>query len=249
MTAGRVLLALALTASPLLCAVVLAAGGWIAPVPALVIALASLAAGLVAVMLWTRHSHKINTAAASTSPAQTAQATQPVPVSMSNPARSSAPNSPPPAATKAAPVAKSPVAAAALNPHTSTNQTSASDTNAQVNGGDNDKNDVTVRSFAKTNPKSSDAATAPLRLVIRADETSWISVLADGQPVSQETLIAPAHASVRASHEIVARIGNAAGVTFLWNGQEIPANGAEAEVKTFVFDSTGMRTIASTPPQ
>jgi two-component system phosphate regulon sensor histidine kinase PhoR len=54
MTAGRVLLALALTASPLLCAVVLAAGGWIGPVPALVIALASLAAGLVAVMLWTR---------------------------------------------------------------------------------------------------------------------------------------------------------------------------------------------------
>jgi cytoskeleton protein RodZ len=84
-------------------------------------------------------------------------------------------------------------------------------------------------------------------LVIRATETSWISVLADGQTVSQETLIAPAHASVRATREIVARIGNAAGVTFLWNGQEIPADGAEAEVKTFVFDSNGMRVIPSTP--
>jgi cytoskeletal protein RodZ len=206
---------------------------------------------ILAVILWTRHSHKINTAAASTSPVQTAQATPPVPVSMPNPARSSAPNSPPPSATHPAATAKAPVAAAALNAgmnNTNPKQTNTSDTNNQINGGvNNDKNDVTVRSFAKPNPKSSETATAPLTLVIRADETSWISVLADGQPVSQETLIAPAHTSVRASREIVARIGNAAGVTFLWNGQEIPANGAEAEVKTFVFDSTGMRTIASTP--
>jgi Domain of unknown function (DUF4115) len=78
-------------------------------------------------------------------------------------------------------------------------------------------------------------------------ETSWISVLADGPSVSHETLIAPAHTSVRASHEIVARIGNAAGVTFVWNGQEVPADGAESEVKTFVFDSTGMRVVSSTP--
>ena len=85
--------------------------------------------------------------------------------------------------------------------------------------------------------------------MIRARETSWISVQADGQTVSQETLIAPAHASVHADREIVARIGNAAGVTFLWNGQEIPADGAEAEVKTFVFDASGMRVIPSTPAQ
>jgi hypothetical protein len=81
--------------------------------------------------------------------------------------------------------------------------------------------------------------------VIRATETSWIAILADGQSVSKETLIAPAHASVRATHEIVARIGNAAGITFLWNGQEIPADGAEAEVKTFVFDANGMRVVPS----
>jgi hypothetical protein len=84
-------------------------------------------------------------------------------------------------------------------------------------------------------------------LVIRATETSWISVLADGQTVSQETLIAPANTSVRANREIVAKIGNAAGVTFLFNGQEIPADGAEAEVKTFIFDSNGMRVATPTP--
>ena len=92
------------------------------------------------------------------------------------------------------------------------------------------------------------AEARPLTLVIRASETSWISIIADGQPVSHETLIAPAHASIRASREIIARIGNAAGVTFLWNGQEIPAQGAEAEVKTFVFDAQGMHEVPNQPP-
>jgi hypothetical protein len=107
---------------------------------------------------------------------------------------------------------------------------------------------VTVRSLARSNTKTTQKSAPSLILVIRATETSWIFVLADGQAVSQETLIAPAHTSVRANHEIVAKVGNAAGVTFLWNGQEIPADGAEAEVKTFIFDSTGMHVSPSSQP-
>ncbi|HLV89379.1 MAG TPA: RodZ domain-containing protein [Candidatus Sulfotelmatobacter sp.] len=94
------------------------------------------------------------------------------------------------------------------------------------------------------------AATKPnptMTLVIRATENSWVSVSADGQVVSQETLIAPAHTSVRASREIVAKIGNAAGIRFLWNGQEIPSDGGESEVKTYVFDASGMRVVPPTP--
>jgi hypothetical protein len=79
-----------------------------------------------------------------------------------------------------------------------------------------------------------------LSLVIRATENSWISVFSDGQLVTQETLIAPAHTSVRASREISVRIGNAAGVTFVLNGHEIPVQGAESEVKNFAFDASGM---------
>jgi cytoskeletal protein RodZ len=91
---------------------------------------------------------------------------------------------------------------------------------------------------------------ANLTLVIRASETSWIAVTADGQPVVHETLIAPAHTSVRASREIVVRAGNAAGITFALNGQEFPSQGAEGEVKTLIFDSTGLRLSATpaTPP-
>jgi hypothetical protein len=98
----------------------------------------------------------------------------------------------------------------------------------------------TVNSSANVEPS---AAAAPLNLVIRASENSWISVTADGRSVIHELLIAPAHTSIRASREIVVKIGNAAGVSFVWNGQELPAQGAEAEVQTLVFDVSGMRAV------
>jgi hypothetical protein len=81
--------------------------------------------------------------------------------------------------------------------------------------------------------------------VIRATENSWISVTADGQSVTHETLIAPAHTTVRADREIVVKVGNAAGVTFSWKGQEIAPQGLESEVKTLIFDAEGMHTPAA----
>jgi hypothetical protein len=105
--------------------------------------------------------------------------------------------------------------------------------------------DVAVRPSVSSHV-ATESAKAPttFTLVIRAAKTSWISVEADGQMVNQETLIAPAHTSARASHEIVVKAGNAAGVSFLLNGKEFPAQGNEAEVRTYVFDSKGMRTLA-----
>lgn len=113
---------------------------------------------------------------------------------------------------------------------------------------DQTENDVTTRSLIGTTRASAEKPAPTMTLVIRATENSWVSVTADGQNVSSENLIAPAHTSVRASREIIARVGNAAGVTFLWNGKEIPAQGAEAEVKTFVFDAQGMRVVAQNQP-
>ena len=79
-------------------------------------------------------------------------------------------------------------------------------------------------------------------LLIRAEKTTWVSIVADGKPVAEETLIAPAHTSIRASHEIYVRAGNAAGISFLLNGKEFPAHCNEGEVKTYIFDATGIRT-------
>ena len=220
-------------------------------IPWRILAISAIAV-VLATILWTRHSRSTGTAAASSSSAKIAQpapaqaAPAPVPASTSTPnnppsaslpastpapqPRPSTPNSPPPQAAASATSPPSANSAPAATP--------ASDAG--------EKNDVTIRSFAKSNPQPPAKSAPSLTLVIRATETSWISVLADGQTVSQETLIAPAHTSVRATREIVAKIGNAAGVTFLWNGQEIPADGAEAEVKTFVFDSNGMHVVPPT---
>ena len=85
-------------------------------------------------------------------------------------------------------------------------------------------------------------------LTLRASENSWVSITADGQPLTEETLIAPAHPTFRASQNFVVKVGNAAAVSFLWNGQEIPAQGGEGEVKTLVFDANGMRPAAPSQP-
>jgi len=82
-------------------------------------------------------------------------------------------------------------------------------------------------------------------LVIRAEQTSWVSISADGQPVAHETLIAPAHTSVHANREIVVKTGNAAGISFLLNGKEIPASGDPGEVRIYIFDATGIKSSAA----
>lgn len=110
------------------------------------------------------------------------------------------------------------------------------------------KGDVTIRSFGgAAASKAVEKPAANLTLVVRASENSWISVTSDGQLVTQETLIAPAATSFHAARELIVRVGNAAGVSFLWNDEEVTAQGAEAEAKTFIFDSQGMH--AATAPQ
>ena len=110
------------------------------------------------------------------------------------------------------------------------------------------KGDVTIRSFGASTSKPAENSPATLTLVVRALENSWISVTSDGQLVTQETLIAPAATSFHASRELVVRVGNAAGVSFLCNGDELPPQGVEAEAKTFIFDAQGMRTATTPQP-
>jgi cytoskeletal protein RodZ len=197
---------------------------------------------VLAAILWIRHSHRLRTAATAAPAAQqtipAAVATAPQPAT-ANASIAKQPSKPAPATTATASAPKS-------QPAQITHQAAAVSTPSSPVV--TESKDVTTRTFGKPATPPTAKAAASLSLVIRAQETSWISVQADGQTVSQETLIAPAHASIRAGREIVARIGNAAGVTFIFNGQEIAADGGEAEVKTFVFDANGMRIVPSTQP-
>ena len=188
---------------------------------------------VLAIFLWTRHSRSIQAAKTSTA-AVTASNITPAASTLA-PASTAKTNSPASAQPSPAPPAQpAPKTSHSVLP-TPASQTPANATD--------ESSDVTVRSFPASNPKPAEKPS--LTLVIRASETSWISVQSDGQLVAQETLIAPAVTSFHASRELVVRIGNAAGVSFLWNGEELPPQGAESEAKTFVFDAKGMRSPAS----
>jgi cytoskeleton protein RodZ len=192
-------------------------------------------------VLWRRHARSVENAAlrAAASVTQTAPAVDTPPATV--------PASPPPSG-RPGPATAGSVATHAPGPSKPTSQAKQAAGDGTAAAGSTKPAAASAENDASASPVGTvpaDAVPTRLTLVIRATENSWISVAADGKTVNQETLIAPANTSVRASREIVAKVGNAAGVTFLWNGKEIPAQGEEAEVKTFVFDAAGMRVIAA----
>jgi cytoskeleton protein RodZ len=194
---------------------------------------------VLAILLWTRH-YRSTRAAAPLSNAAVTAANPAAAVPSATASALSTPSASPASQAVASTAQPQPTPARATPPATSA--PTASQTPAVTT---KEASDVTIRSFAPSNTKPVEKPAQSLTLVIRAAETSWISVQADGQLVSQETLIAPAATSFHASRELVVRVGNAAGVSFLWNGEEFPAQGAESEAKTFVFNAQGMRAPAS----
>lgn len=204
---------------------------------------------MAALFLWTRHSRNIN--AAHVSEASTmAPAPGPQP-STTAPAATATQIAPPatpatPPVTTPAPITKT--STASVQPTAKTDPPKGAPAPAPATAAETDPNavkvqkkgDVTIRSFGASAAKPSGQSGTKLTLVVRASANSWISVTSDGQLVTQETLIAPAATSFHATHELVVRVGNAAGVSFLWNGEELPPQGAESEAKTLVFDAQGM---------
>jgi cytoskeleton protein RodZ len=202
-----------------------------------------------AFFLWTRHSRSTRAAGAqsSSSAASVPSATVAAPPAQSTPA----PQSPaPPAATATPPPHLSTKSARpSLETPPAANHAAAPVPAAGISPDPNDvevekTGDVTIRSVGAGVAKPAQKPAATLKLIVRASENSWISVTSDGQLVTRETLIAPAATSFHAERELVIRVGNAAGVSFLFNGEELPPQGAEAEVKTFIFDAQGMRSAA-----
>jgi cytoskeleton protein RodZ len=206
--------------------------------------------------LWTRHSRNNRTAASSGSSASSttvsAAPAQSTPPPSSSPAPAPAASAPPVPTAVPAPRSSSESAQPSSEPPPAVNRAPAPVPPAGTSIDPEEvkvekKGDVTIRSFGATAAKPAEKPAAALKLIVRATENSWISVTSDGQLVTQETLIAPAATSFHATRELVVRVGNAAGINFLWNGEELPPQGGESEAKTFIFDAQGMRTI--TPPQ
>jgi cytoskeleton protein RodZ len=204
---------------------------------------------MAALFLWTRHSRNIKAARVTeASTVAPAPAQQSAPTGPAAAATQTAPpiTTAPPQVTTPAPVTQT--SAASVQSTAKTDAPKSAPAPAPALAAETDPNavrvqkkgDVTLRSFGVSAVKPSEQSATKLTLVVRASENSWISVTSDGQLVTQETLIAPAATSFHATREIVVRVGNAAGVSFLWKGATVPAQGAEAEAKTFIFDAQGM---------
>jgi len=96
-------------------------------------------------------------------------------------------------------------------------------------------------SAAATLPPSN-ATIEPERflVLIRAREDAWISIIADGNRIMQDTLMASTEKSVEAHRYITIRAGNVGGLDFSFNGEVLPAQGNYDEPRTLHFDAQGL---------
>lgn len=111
---------------------------------------------------------------------------------------------------------------------------------AVTNSGPNSGSEADIKG-TKRDFRSTFATNQPkFTLLIRAEKTSWVSITVDGKLVAEEIITAPAEVTTHASDKIVVKTGNAAGIGFVFDGKELPANGKDGEVRTFTFDRSGI---------
>ena len=76
---------------------------------------------------------------------------------------------------------------------------------------------------------------------VKAKESSWMSIVADGKPVMSGELPRDAEKSIHARRSVVLKIGNATGIELFHNGKPVPPLGGGGEVKTVEFTAAGLR--------
>src|SRR4029077_3016270 len=94
---------------------------------------------------------------------------------------------------------------------------------------------------AESQPRPVVPSKAPLLLVIKAREDSWLSISVDGEIITRALLTAPAQKSVRAQNQIVIKAGNVGALDFEFNGKKLPTQGDYGEVKSLTFSATGLQ--------
>jgi cytoskeletal protein RodZ len=82
---------------------------------------------------------------------------------------------------------------------------------------------------------------AAFSVLIRAREDAWVSIVAHGKRIMQDTLVAAAEISVKADDQVVIRAGNSGALDFFFNGQKLPTQGDYDEAKTLKFDANGLQ--------
>jgi cytoskeleton protein RodZ len=83
-------------------------------------------------------------------------------------------------------------------------------------------------------------------------EECWVSIVVDGEPPVEVTLVAPEQKLIQAKNEVVVRAGSVGALDVFFNGQKVPLQGGYGVVKTLTFHSDGLQApplkpVASAP--
>ncbi|HKD02483.1 MAG TPA: RodZ domain-containing protein [Terriglobales bacterium] len=77
-------------------------------------------------------------------------------------------------------------------------------------------------------------------VLIKADDDSWMSIIADGQRLMEGTMVAGSERSIHAQKFIAIRAGNVGALGFFFNGKKLPSQGDTGEVKLLSFNAQGL---------
>jgi len=104
-----------------------------------------------------------------------------------------------------------------------------------------DRPAVAVPVAQSSSSEQSQAVAGTFVVMLKAHDDSWISGTVDGTQIPGETLVATTQKSFEAHRQVVVRAGNVGAVDVYFNGQKLPPQGEEGEVKTMTFDSRGLQ--------
>jgi cytoskeleton protein RodZ len=94
---------------------------------------------------------------------------------------------------------------------------------------------------APSPPQKTPSTTGTFIVLLKARDDSWISGTVDGAQLPDQLLAASSEKTVSAQQSLTLRAGNIGALDIYFNGQKIPAQGEEGEVKTVAFDAHGLR--------
>jgi cytoskeleton protein RodZ len=101
----------------------------------------------------------------------------------------------------------------------------------------------------RTVPPSPPAnANAVVRVVLTAQEPTWVLVRSDGKFLFSGTLDTNETRAVDATENVLVRLGNAGGVNISYNGKSIGAAGPKGQVRTLQFTSGGFQAVLPPAP-
>jgi cytoskeleton protein RodZ len=94
-------------------------------------------------------------------------------------------------------------------------------------------------------PLSGPAAT-PGSFIVRLkgnddSEECWVSIVVDGQPPIEATLVAPYEKVVQARNEVTVKAGNIGALDLFFNSKKLPSQGEYGTVRTLVFHADGLQ--------